>query len=89
MDERDCKQLLKDVDIIILTPDKAREFLASQRENRRMKNANEAVAEGTAPTADDVLAALDDESREILTVSSPLLFSISLYQFFIDVSSNK
>lgn len=42
MNESDCKQLLKDVDIIILTPDKARVFLASQRENRRMKNANEA-----------------------------------------------
>ena len=42
MTEKDCKQLLKDVDIIILTPDKAREFLAFQRDNRRMKSANEA-----------------------------------------------
>ena len=41
MTDIDCKNLLKDVDIIILTPDKAREFLAYQRDNRRMKTANE------------------------------------------------
>lgn len=40
MNERECKELLKNVDVILLTPDKAREFLANQRNNRKMKCAN-------------------------------------------------
>ena len=34
------KNLLEDVSVIYLTPDKAREFLANQRNNRRVKEAN-------------------------------------------------
>ena len=40
MNEIDLEELRKNFDVIMLTPDKAREFLANQRENRKMKSAN-------------------------------------------------
>ena len=32
---------------------------------------------------------LDDESRKLLTVTAPLLFSVALYELLIDITANE